>query len=200
MSKLSITRRSTARLAWLLMSALLLPACSAATPPNTPPTTSPSTPEPEIYPIEPVRLNVTYAGREDEGRGQGAGCKISVFPETVNIFFQYDQKRFDRTKDTEVLWKVDGLRRDHTVFIVAKRGVPTGVFNAPKEYGQREAFYIDGANNAIRSGLVTASPENLKQMRDGHVIIHWKYEVVVVDGKGKELCSIDPQVVVAGHP
>lgn len=191
MSKSSAIRRGTARLSWLLLSAFLLPACSAST-------ATASAPEPEIYPIEPVRLTVHYSGREDNGRNERSRCSISVDPEEVTIYYQWDPKRHDSTKDVEVLWKVEGLKRDHTVFIVAKEETRKGVFETPKTYRKREAFYIDGKNNAIRSGHVASLPDDV--MKQDVKIIHWKYDVVVVDAEGRELCSVDPEVVVAGHP
>ncbi|MCB1056565.1 MAG: hypothetical protein KDD11_13770 [Acidobacteria bacterium] len=186
-------RRLIPRFSWLLVVALVLPACSAATAPAS------SAPQPEIYPIEPVRLSVQYSGREDNGRGDGSRCRLRVDPEVVNIFYQYDREHYDRLKDVEVLWKIEGLRHDHTVFIVAKDNSPKGLFNTPKTYRERDAFYIDGKNNAIRSGTANGFPKDLLQ-KEGPKKVTWYYDVVVVDAKGEELCSVDPEVVVAGHP
>lgn len=156
-------------------------------------------PRPETYRIEPVRLQVRYANNyENDGRGERARCGIRVEPEDVTITFNYDEKDKDETADTEVLWKVYGLQEGHTIFIVAKKDSPRGIFNTPKRYEEREAFYIDSEHNAIRSGLVQRFPA--EEMKRDIKRVYWKYDVVVVNERGKQLCMVDPQVVVAGHP
>ncbi|MDY7092364.1 MAG: hypothetical protein SX243_05245 [Acidobacteriota bacterium] len=156
-------------------------------------------PRPETYRIEPVRLQVRYASSyQNDGRGERARCGIRVDPEDVTITYNYDEKDKDETADIEVLWKVYGLKEGHTILIVAKKDTPRGIFNTPKRYQEREAFYIDSEHNAIRSGLVERFPA--EEMKRDIKRVYWKYDVVVVDENGKEMCMVDPQVVVAGHP
>lgn len=172
--------------------ALMLPACSAHTE-QKPGAAS----EPEIFPADLVRVTVRYAGDRDEGR-EGQSCGIKVEPETAYIAYQYKEDYRYAPDDVEVLWKVYGLEEGHTIFMVAKEDTPRGVFNAPKTYDDREAFYIDGENNAIRSGEVVSFPDEVMEQQPK--LLRWKYDVVVVDARGRELCRIDPQVVVSGHP
>jgi hypothetical protein len=188
----------------LLAGILLLPACAAHTAPpksagETTAVDEGSAPRPEIYRIEPVRLHVRYSSSYlNDGREERARCGIRVDPEEVTITYNYDEKDKDETADTEVLWKVYDLKEGHTILIVAKEDSPRGIFNTPKSYRERDAFYIDSENNAIRSGLVKSFPA--EEMKRDIKRVYWKYDVVVVDERGKELCMVDPQVVVSGHP
>ena len=128
-------RRLIPRFSWLLVVALVLPACSAATAPAS------SAPQPEIYPIEPVRLSVQYSGLEDNGRGDGSRCRLRVDPEVV-----------ERRRELAAGARDERLgRRAHGERRVGRHGGPGLVDPVPLD--------LDDAREHRPTGLLTALEE-----------------------------------------
>ncbi len=158
-------------------------------------------PRAEIFDQEVVKIEVDYRNK-----------KISVAPESVKVFLQWDEKRKDRLKPVQARWVVEGLKRGHRIYIVAKKDAPKVEFPYPSRYEGRPAFMIDGKNNSIRSGEPLSIPGLKKgkgySKRDERYTrgegkpysVTWSYDVVVTDRNGREIFSIDPQLIIVGHP
>ncbi|MCH9649203.1 MAG: hypothetical protein K0U98_13265 [Deltaproteobacteria bacterium] len=158
-------------------------------------------PRPEIFDQEVIKIELNYRAKE-----------ISVVPESVKIYLQWDDDRRDAHRPVQARWVVEGLKRGHTVFIFPKKDSPRVEFPYPTEYQGQRAFSIDGKNNSIRSGEPRAFPglekgkgysrrEGKDYKRGGKPIFaKWNYDVAVVNEDGEELFRVDPQIIVVGHP
>lgn len=160
------------------------------------------TPRQEVFEEDVVEIVVDYRAQQ-----------IRVEPEKAVIYFQWHREKKDRFKPVKARWVVRGLKRGHTIHIVAKEKAPRGIFPFPDEYDDgRESYMIDSRHNSIISGEVVELPKLVKgkgytndedarrfNEEDPYTVI-WPYDIYVKDARGEVVLEKDPEIVVHGHP